>query len=206
MAPALLPAIPKKSVSASSALGEEPAVQEIWSFRGKRPQRERGFSVVEVLIAAAILLFILLGLLPIFTQSAVSNSSGNQYTQLTNAAKSEIERLADLPIDNTEVVVPTGNTELVTTTYYSGISKTWVKTAALGSEVPVWNRKVTVRQCDLSGYVSGRCSTLLTGGITPPAQLRQIDVEVSPGRTGTSTALALLGLSKKVTLSTIKIF
>ena len=181
-------------------------MQEIWSFRGKRPQKERGFSVVEVLIAAAILLFILLGLLPIFTQSAVSNSSGNQYTQLTNAAKSEIERLADLPIDNTEVVVPNAATELVTTTYYSGISKAWVNTATLGSEEPVWNRKVTIRQCDLTGYVNGRCSTLLAGGVTPPAQLRQIDVEVSPGRTGTSTAMALLGLSKKVTLSTIKIF
>lgn len=181
-------------------------MQKKWSFRGKLPQRERGFSVVEVLIAAGILLFILLGLLPIFTQSAVSNSSGNQYTQLTNAAKSELERLMDLPIDNTEVVVPAGNTELVTTTYYSGVSKTWVDSATLGSEEPVWNRKVTIRQCDLAGFVSGRCATLLAGNIVPPAQLRQIDIEVSPGRTGASTALALLGLTKKATLSTIKIF
>jgi hypothetical protein len=136
----------------------------------------------------------------------VSNSSGNQYTQLTNAAKSEIERLADLPIDNTEVVVPNAATELVTTTYYSGVSKKWVDSATLGSEQPVWNRKVTIRQCDLAGFVNGRCATLQPGGVIPPAQLRQIDIEVSPGRTGASTALALLGLTKKVTLSTIKIF
>lgn len=181
-------------------------MQEIWSFRGKRPRRERGFSVVEVLIAAGILLFILLGLLPIFTRSAVSNSSGNQYTQLTNAAKSELERLIDLPIDNAEVVLPNGANSLVTTTYYSGVTKTWVDATTLGSEEPIWNRKVTIQQCDLIGFVDGRCATLQPGGVVPPAQLRQIDVEVSPGRTGTSTALALLGLTKKVTLSSIKVF
>ncbi len=172
----------------------------------RRPRSARGFSIVEVLVAAGILLVILLGLLPIFTRSAMSNSSGNQYTQLTNAAKSELERLADLPIDSAEIVVPNGNTELVTTQYYSGSQSQWVDNATLGSEEPIWNRKVTVRQCDLSGYTNGRCSTLLSGGVNPPAQLRQIDIEVSPGRTGTTTALALLGLSKKVTLSTIKIY
>jgi len=181
-------------------------VQGIWSFRGRRPQKERGFSVVEVLIAAAILLFILLGLLPIFTQAAMSNSSGNQYTQLTNAAKSELERLIDLPIDNAEVVVPNGVNERVTTTYYSGTAKTWVDLTTLGSEEPVWNRRVTIRQCDLTGFVNGRCATLQPGGVIPPAQLRQIDIDVSPGRTGTSTALALLGLTKKVSLSSIKVF
>ncbi len=179
---------------------------DIESSEEKRPPGERGFSVVEVLIAAAILLFILLGLLPIFTQSAVSNSSGNQYTQITNAAKSELERLTELPIGNVEVAVPVSANELVTTTYFSGISKTWVDAATLAAEEPVWNRRVTIRQCDLTGLVSGRCGTLLVGGISPPAQLVQIDVEVSPGRTGASTALALLGLTKKVALSSIKVF
>lgn len=182
------------------------AVQQIRSFRGERPRSQEGFSVVEVLIAAGILLFILLGLLPIFTQSAVSNSSGNQYTQLTNAAKSELERLIDLPIDNAEVVVPNGVNELVTTTFYSAATKQWVDSITLGSEEPVWNRKVTVRQCDLTGFVNGRCATLQPGGVSPPAQLRQIDIEVSPGRTGSSTALAFLGLTKKVSLSSIKVF
>ena len=181
-------------------------MQEIWSFRGARPRRQHGFSVVEVLIAAGILLFILLGLLPIFTQAAVSNSSGNQYTQLTNAAKSELERLIDLPIDNTEVVVPNGVNELVTTTYYSSARNEWVDTLTLGTEEPVWNRKVTIRQCDLTGFVNGRCATLQPGGVVPPAQLRQVDIEVSPGRTGSSTALAFLGLTKKVSLSSIKVF
>ncbi len=179
---------------------------ETWSFRGERPQKERGFSVIEVLIASAILLFILLGLLPIFTRSAMSNSSGNQYTQLTNAAKSELERLNDLPIDNVDVAVPNGATELVTTTYYSGASRSWVDSTTLGSQDPVWNRKVSIRQCDLADFTNGRCTTLQPGGVIPPAQLRQIDIEVSPGRTGASTALALLGLTKKVTLSSIKVF
>ncbi len=176
------------------------------SFPNKHPQSERGFSVVEVLIAALILLFILLGLLPIFTRSAMSNSSGNQYTQITNAAKSELERLMDLPIGSVETSVPAAANELVTTKYYSGVSKTWVDGATLAAETPIWNRKVTIRQCDLTGLVSGRCTTLLVGGVSPPAQLVQIDVEVSPGRLGASTALALLGLTKKVSLSSIKVF
>jgi hypothetical protein len=114
--------------------------------------------------------------------------------------------LIDLPLENAEVTVPTGATELVTTTYYSGTSRTWVDTATLASEEPIWNRRVTIRQCDLAGFVNGRCVTLQPGGVIPPAQLRQVDIEVSPGRTGTSTTLALLGLTKKVTLSSIKVF
>ena len=42
--------------------------------------RERGFSVVEALVAAAIILVIASGVLPMFTRAMVNNVAGNEST------------------------------------------------------------------------------------------------------------------------------
>jgi len=50
-------------------------------------RRDAGFSIIEALIAAAILLIIALGLLPLFTRSISDNVSGNDATQATNGSR-----------------------------------------------------------------------------------------------------------------------
>ena len=52
-----------------------------------------GFSIIEALIAAAILLIIALGLLPLFSRSINDNVSGNDATQATNGSRTQIEEL-----------------------------------------------------------------------------------------------------------------
>jgi len=169
---------------------------------------ERGFSLVEVLVAAAILLFVLLALLPIFTQSIVNNTTGNQYSQMTNAAKTELERLSNLPLESPDLVLKPGDTDKVTVEYFSETRHAWVDGATLGTtETPLWNRKVTVHQCDVLSFTDGRCATNLPGGVSPPAQIREVLIDISPGRDGTSIpGLSLLGLNKHVSLSSVKTF
>ena len=59
-----------------------------------------GFSMIEALIAAAILLIIALGLLPLFSRSISDNVSGNDASQATNGSRTEVEEMLQLPFNN----------------------------------------------------------------------------------------------------------
>jgi Tfp pilus assembly protein PilV len=64
--------------------------------RDKRyPQvTERGLSIVEVLIASALLLIIALGILPLFSRSIISNRQGLDSTEVSNMARTQMEEYA----------------------------------------------------------------------------------------------------------------
>ena len=70
-----------------------------------------GFSMLEVLIAGAILLIISLGLIPLFVQAIRNNETGSDYLQVTNGNKSRMEESIQLPINNETLALPIGATE-----------------------------------------------------------------------------------------------
>src|SRR4051812_50016518 len=74
-----------------------------------RARGGKGFSLIEVLIAAAIFLIVALGLVPFFTQAIANNRTGADFTQSTNYAKSELERLYALPLSSPDLQVTAGN-------------------------------------------------------------------------------------------------
>jgi prepilin-type N-terminal cleavage/methylation domain-containing protein len=57
------------------------------------PDRERGMSLVEVLIALVILGFVALGIASLFTHAQLTNASGYQYAVLASEARRAIEDL-----------------------------------------------------------------------------------------------------------------
>lgn len=63
--------------------------------RGRRP--ESGLTVVEMLLALALLGFVLLGITPLFVASVKSNYSGNEYTSINMLARDRLERLMNMP-------------------------------------------------------------------------------------------------------------
>ena len=69
-----------------------------------------GFSIIEALIAAAILLIIALGLLPLFSRSISDNVSGNDATQATNGSRTQVEEMLKVPFSNDRMTVPAGAT------------------------------------------------------------------------------------------------
>lgn len=73
-----------------------------------RRKRQAGFSLVEGLIALAVLMTIVIGLIPLFTQSMVNNTAGRHLTQATNFATDSFEALTQLPINNDLLEVDAG--------------------------------------------------------------------------------------------------
>ena len=167
-----------------------------------RARGEQGFSLIEVLIAAGILLVVALGILPLFAQAIVNNRAGADYTQATNYAKSELERLYALPFSNPELRVQGAQTERVQ--YFSLAAKVWIAGAAPATDPPLWTRTTIIRQYGLGGLVD-----LDKDGSLDPSwpegtaeafiHVKEIEVRVESGRSG-----GPLGMGKRITLRVYK--
>jgi prepilin-type N-terminal cleavage/methylation domain-containing protein len=169
--------------------------------RASRPgaRGSKGFSLIEVLIAAAIFLIVALGIVPFFTQAIVNNRAGADFTQSTNYAKSELERLYSLPFSSPDLQVTTG-TSTVTVSFFSLATQTWVP-AITSPDVALWTRTVTIRQYDITGMLAGGAvADALPAGIPESfVHAKQIEVKVASGRSG-----GPLGGGKQATLSVFK--
>lgn len=64
---------------------------------------ERGLTLVEMLLALALLGFILLGILPLFIGSVKSNFSANEYTSIHNLSRDRLEQLMNLPFGDAQL-------------------------------------------------------------------------------------------------------
>ena len=68
-----------------------------------RRRREAGLTLVELLIALALLSFVLLGIVPLFLSSVKSNYSGNEYTSIHILARDRLEQLMNLPFTDAQL-------------------------------------------------------------------------------------------------------
>jgi Tfp pilus assembly protein PilV len=136
----------------------------------RRARRAAGFSLVEALIAAAVLGFIAIGILPLFTQAMVNNKQGSDSTTVTTFSKTNVENLDSQPFASTNLTVPVGSTSLVTVDWYvqassqvvGGTNASWIVTctgtasACAGTTPPagqglvLWKRTTTVQQYNVS--------------------------------------------------------
>jgi prepilin-type N-terminal cleavage/methylation domain-containing protein len=164
-------------------------------FRRGGARGLQGFSLVEVLIASAILLIIALGILPLFTQAIVNNRAGADYTTATNAAKSELERLFALPMSSPDLAVTAG-TQTQRSQYFSSNEQRW-KDAIDSSDKALWTRTITIEN-----YLLKSDGTLL--GPRPAGEdvhVKEIEVQVERGASG-----GPLGLGKRIRLRVYKAF
>jgi len=65
--------------------------------------RETGLTLVELLIALALLGFVLLGIAPLFIASMKSNFSANEYTSINMLARDRLEQLMNLPFNDPQL-------------------------------------------------------------------------------------------------------
>jgi prepilin-type N-terminal cleavage/methylation domain-containing protein len=68
-----------------------------------RRRGDAGVTLVELLIAVALLGFILLGIAPLFIGSVKSNFSANEYTSIHNLARDRLEQLMSLPFNDPQL-------------------------------------------------------------------------------------------------------
>ena len=107
---------------------------------------EAGFSLVEGLIAAVILLFVILGVLPLVSQSMLNNLQGNDSTQQAQAAIDDLERFSSLPFNSEEYSVPAGSTLGSFVDVFTLESSQWIEEAAfnLSGETAQYTRTAEV--------------------------------------------------------------
>lgn len=173
---------------------------------------EAGFSMIETLIAAAILLIIALGLIPLFTRSILDNNSGNDATQATNHGKTRLEDLIQLPFNHQRLEVPGGADEgLAVETWTTGAlnqsgdlnERWWDGTAPpAGSGEVLWRRRTRVQQFSVNDLDDGVLDNPQPGGTQPSfVQLKEVEVELENGKQGT-----LLGGNQTLILRVVKPF
>ena len=75
---------------------------------GRGDGRQRGFTLVEVLVALLILGFIALGIATLFSHSMMVNASGYDYAVLASEARQAMERLRSLPFDDAALAATGG--------------------------------------------------------------------------------------------------
>jgi hypothetical protein len=122
---------------------------------------EAGFSVIEGLIAAALLLIITVGVLPLFSRSMVNNVKGNDATRQSNGAVTELERSVALPFLSGDLTVAPGEVDSVVQTAIGVVhlpdnqktfSPAWVDFASLAPADVVMRRTRTLEQYSFDDY------------------------------------------------------
>jgi len=153
---------------------------------------EAGFSVVEGLIASLILLIVVLGVLPLVSQSMVNNAQGNASTQEANSTVEKIEELLSLPFDNAELEVAGGATSAVSNAYKLIDDSTWRDGVYGGALTPQYRRTTTVEYfsvTDLQNDGDYTLDTPLDGGTLPGSiAYKRIQVRIQSQRVFTNSA------------------
>lgn len=173
-----------------------------------------GFSLVEVLVAALLLLFIALGLVPLFTRAMIDNASGRDSTTATNIDRTQIETLAALPFDSTRMLVTNGQEFLETNESFSrgdpkidnDIAEAWAVGIPSNLATVRWTRRTRIRQYQWTDVKKGVFGTPRNGGTNASfVQIKDIEVAVQganrgPANPSTTQVLGnLLGGSPELT-------
>ena len=162
--------------------------------------RQQGLSLVEVMIAAALLLIIALGILPLFTRSIISNREGLDATEVSNLARTRLEEYVQLPFNDALMDVPGGATELVVADHFSEKDHEWkVGATPTGSDHAMFTRTTTVRQYTIDPSQTSGLSAALDGDALPAAvHIKEVEVTIL-GRAG-----GPLGPQKQITTRVYK--
>jgi type II secretory pathway pseudopilin PulG len=157
-------------------------------------------SIVEVMIAAALLLVIALGILPLFTRSIISNRQGLDSTEVSNMARTQMEEYTQLPFNHLLLTVPDGETELVLEQHYSENDDRWKPGAdPAGGDNALFTRTTTIRQFGIDLAAASGLTAAIPGGSSPATiHLKEIQVNVL-GQAG-----GPLGPQKQITTRVFK--
>ena len=185
------------------------------------PSSSAGFSVIESLVAALILLFIALGLIPLFARSLRDNTAGSDSTQASNHGKARLEEYLQLPFNNQSLTLVAGSTTLgIDESWSQGVhadlgdaDEGWWPGAPTDRGRLLWNRSTTVRQYGITDLDDGRLDNPLPGGTQPIfVHLKEVEVRLETERNqgnavgGAFTGASELGGGRSLTFRVVKPF
>jgi len=154
------------------------------------------------MVASLLLLIVLLGVVPMFSRSMVSNVAGNEYTKVSNEARSRAEEYRKLPFNSVNLTVDVGTTEKIVEDFFSRADHQWKpgKAPTDGSDPALWQRSTTVRQYGISAFLDGSlvASEALDGGVAAAfVHIKEVEVTVQ-GQLQTANLGSAKGLTVRV--------
>ncbi len=151
---------------------------------------ERGLSLIEALIAMALLMLVAIGILPLFTRSMINNAAGSEATQTANHARAQLEDLAQLSFNNVALRIDDGAELLTRDDYFAGTlleqgDERWEEPGD-GDGVVLFQRITRVQQFALHGPIDSDSDNVLDGieGLTDEGADGEFD---DPQPAGTPT-------------------
>ena len=146
-------------------------------------RRQAGLTLVEMLIAVALLGIVLLGIAPLFIASVRSNYAANEYTSIHNLARDRLEQLMNLPVTDAQLTVGPHTNDLAP----------FLPDPATGTLpstiVNPLQRTYTVAHYRSTGGASGTPYTLTDVGAGVPYEFKRIDVTVTSTSGGTGLGI-----------------
>lgn len=142
-----------------------------------RRRSEAGVTLVELLIATALLAFILIAIAPLFIMSVKSNYSANEYTSIHNIARDKLEQLMSLPFYSPQLAGnwPAGTTSDLPTTLPDPLTGKPSATSPRNTLVMTY----TVQLFTDSPPATGAKWIFNPVGNTAPYDFKRVDVTVS---------------------------
>jgi prepilin-type N-terminal cleavage/methylation domain-containing protein len=140
--------------------------------------KQRGMSLVEVLVALAILAVVTLSVIGLFSQSISLNASGMDYTVVNNLARDKLEELLDLPFNATDISIDPSSWDY-----------TMSKVKTIPNDLPVdmpFSRTVEIRELlfeKLEGAANDWQHQLTTAADPGTGNIKEITVIVRSTRT-----------------------
>ncbi|HEV7517976.1 MAG TPA: hypothetical protein VGR07_16880 [Thermoanaerobaculia bacterium] len=171
---------------------------------------ERGFTIIEGLVASAILLIVAIGIIPLFANSILNNSRGSDSTLATNFSKTNIENLQQMPFSNPLLNVPAGQVKLQADDWWkpgnlkiNDPSQGWQVGTPTTGTLNIWTRNTIVQQYGLDDILTNGAPTTPLDGSTQAnfVQLKTITVNVQSSKPG-----GILGVGERISLQSIKAF
>ncbi len=148
-----------------------------------RRRNEAGLTLVEMLIAVALLGIVLLGIAPLFIASVRSNYAGNEYTSIHNLARDRLEQLMNLPVTDPQLTVGAHGNDLPS---FLPNPATGTLPSTIVNPIA---RTYTISHYTSTGGATGAPYTLTDVGPGVPYDFKRIDVTVSSTTGGTGLGI-----------------
>jgi prepilin-type N-terminal cleavage/methylation domain-containing protein len=145
--------------------------------------REAGLTLIEMLIAVALLGIVLLGIAPLFIASVRSNYAGNEYTSIHNLARDRLEQLMNLPVTDPQLTVGAHANDL------PGFLPNPATGTLPSTIVNPIQRTYTVAHYTSTGGATGTPYTLNNVGAGVPYEFKRIDVTVTSTNGGSGLGI-----------------